>query len=338
MQIARHLLLACAVATYLTPTLAHAYDNESQIRARQALEEKMNQLQAQTPETNSAPPTAVTPEAQPKPKRAKKAKPAAPKPEAPVVNPTPASPAVETPSAQPAPVGSAEDEKLREALHQKMSEQPAVSATTNEAPKHAPKPKRRVENPAPPVVKAAPSKPAMENPPMQPAPAAAMPEQAPATPAVSAEDEKLREALHQRMSEQPAISTTTNEAPAPAVQPKKTKKAPPVVAKTPPAQEQNQTPVTPAPAQAPSAAYSPLPAPSNVQRPALPAMPAPAPTASTAKNPAQPSVTLPPLSGPPSSLSAAKQQKLDALLEQYRNDQITPQQYHEQRAKILAEP
>lgn len=337
MQIARHLLLACAVATYLTPTLAHAYDNESQIRARQALEEKMNQLQTQAPETNSAPPTAVTPEAQPKPKRAKKAKPAAPKPEAPVVNVTPANTNVETPSAQPAPAASAEDEKLREALHQKMSEQPAVSATTNEAPKHAPKPKRRAENPAPPVVNAAPSKPAMENPPMQPAPAAAMPEQAPSTPAVSADDEKLREALHQKMLEQQAISTTTNESPAPAVQSKKTKKAPPVVAKTPSVQEQNQTPVTPAPAQAPSAAYSPLPAPSNVQRPTLPAMPAPAP-APTAKNPAQPTMTLPPLSGPPSSLSAAKQQKLDALLEQYRNDQITPQQYHEQRAKILAEP
>jgi hypothetical protein len=63
--------------------------------------------------------------------------------------------------------------------------------------------------------------------------------------------------------------------------------------------------------------------------------PAPAPTA---KNPAQPAITLPPLSGPPSSLSPAKQQKLDVLLQQYRADQISPEQYHEQRAKILSEP
>ena len=49
-------------------------------------------------------------------------------------------------------------------------------------------------------------------------------------------------------------------------------------------------------------------------------------------------LSLPPLSGPASSLSAAKQQKLDALLQQYRADQITPEQYHEERAKILAAP
>ena len=42
--------------------------------------------------------------------------------------------------------------------------------------------------------------------------------------------------------------------------------------------------------------------------------------------------------GPPSSLSPAKQQKLDELLDQNRADQITPQQYHDQRPKNLAEP
>ena len=53
---------------------------------------------------------------------------------------------------------------------------------------------------------------------------------------------------------------------------------------------------------------------------------------------ALPAMNLPALSGPASPLSPAKQQKLDALNEQYRMDQVTPQQYHEQRAKILAEP
>jgi len=49
-------------------------------------------------------------------------------------------------------------------------------------------------------------------------------------------------------------------------------------------------------------------------------------------------MALPTLSGPPTGLSAAKEQKLNELLTQYRQDLITPQQYHEQRAKILAEP
>jgi hypothetical protein len=53
---------------------------------------------------------------------------------------------------------------------------------------------------------------------------------------------------------------------------------------------------------------------------------------------AQPAVSLPELTGPPSPLPAAKQQKLDELLQQYRADRITPEQYHEQRAKILGEP
>jgi len=55
----------------------------------------------------------------------------------------------------------------------------------------------------------------------------------------------------------------------------------------------------------------------------------------------KPSSTAPvfqPLAGPPLPISAEKQQRLANLLEQYRADQITPEQYHQQRAKILAEP
>lgn len=43
------------------------------------------------------------------------------------------------------------------------------------------------------------------------------------------------------------------------------------------------------------------------------------------------------IAAPPTGLSASKQEKLDHLLQLYRADQITPQEYHEQRAKILAE-
>jgi hypothetical protein len=65
--------------------------------------------------------------------------------------------------------------------------------------------------------------------------------------------------------------------------------------------------------------------------------PAPSSTASTKAAPVLPSASLPAIVGPPSPLPAAKQQKLDVLLQQYRMDQITPEQYHEQRAKILSE-
>jgi hypothetical protein len=41
---------------------------------------------------------------------------------------------------------------------------------------------------------------------------------------------------------------------------------------------------------------------------------------------------------PPPSVSADKEQRLQELLRKYRADQITPEEYHQQRAKILAEP
>jgi hypothetical protein len=45
-----------------------------------------------------------------------------------------------------------------------------------------------------------------------------------------------------------------------------------------------------------------------------------------------------PVVNPDLPLSADKQIRLNALLEQYKADKITPQEYHEQKAKILAEP
>jgi hypothetical protein len=45
-----------------------------------------------------------------------------------------------------------------------------------------------------------------------------------------------------------------------------------------------------------------------------------------------------PLEAPPSSLSASKETRLAELLQRYKADQITPQEYHTQRAAILAEP
>jgi hypothetical protein len=37
-------------------------------------------------------------------------------------------------------------------------------------------------------------------------------------------------------------------------------------------------------------------------------------------------------------ISAGKEARLQALLEKYKADQLTPEEYHQQRAAILAEP
>jgi hypothetical protein len=57
---------------------------------------------------------------------------------------------------------------------------------------------------------------------------------------------------------------------------------------------------------------------------------APAPINVTAK-----SETFP--AAPPSGLPASKEQRLNELLERYKADKITPSEYHQERAKILAE-
>ena len=45
-----------------------------------------------------------------------------------------------------------------------------------------------------------------------------------------------------------------------------------------------------------------------------------------------------PIPAPTLPISAAKQEKLEALLAKYKADQISPEEYHVQRAAILAEP
>ena len=48
--------------------------------------------------------------------------------------------------------------------------------------------------------------------------------------------------------------------------------------------------------------------------------------------------TLTPIQAPPSSIPADKQQRLAELLGKYKAEEITPEEYHQQRAKILSEP
>ena len=111
--------------------------------------------------------------------------------------------------------------------------------------------------------------------------------------------EKAREALRQKMQETPAV-----EAPAKPAKPAKPAPAPkpekPAKLARPEKPEKSEVKAEPKPGKA---------------RPALQ-----------------------PLQGPPSSLPAGKEARLAELLKRYKADQITPQEYHTERAKILAEP
>jgi hypothetical protein len=66
--------------------------------------------------------------------------------------------------------------------------------------------------------------------------------------------------------------------------------------------------------------------PMTVRQPKPKVRPAPAPT------------VFDPIPAPPSTLPASKEARLAELLKQYQADTLTPEQYHKERAKILAEP
>jgi len=196
------------------------------------------------------------------------------------------------------------DLRLREALRQKMAEV-GPETDTPAKPVKAPKP------PKPPKAPKAPKAPAPEVS-VEPAPAVApvvvepvaapvivqpAPEPAPAVSAAATDEERLREAVRARLAAGETPATAAPE------QPHVTTGSDlqPVVSST--------TIVSPTPA--------------------APAEPAPAVTPA----PTGPTTIV----APPSPLAGSKEQRLQALLQQYKADRITPQQYHEERAKILAE-
>jgi hypothetical protein len=46
----------------------------------------------------------------------------------------------------------------------------------------------------------------------------------------------------------------------------------------------------------------------------------------------------PPIPAPPPAVSADKAQRLAELLRKYKAEEITPEEYHQQRAKVLSQP
>jgi hypothetical protein len=156
-----------------------------------------------------------------------------------------------------------------------------------------------------------------------PAPrAVVVPSVEPADPATIA---KAREALRQKLEELPAPPPES---------------APHPVVATP-------APVQPAASPAPAVTPPPTPPPATLS-PATVAKAREAERLKTQQPSAQPPASVPPrktkgldfppLQGPPLPISAEKDQRLQVLLQKYKADQITPEEYHAARAKILAEP
>jgi len=259
MNTSKFLLTGLAVATLSTAPTVFADDTEAQIKAREALEQKMKELNTQ-PATKTPAPASTT------------AKPAP----APVTKPAPAP----TPVAKPAPA-------------------PAPAPVTQSTPAPAPAPK-----PAP---VAAPAKPV-------PAPVVAP---------VAVETKKKSSGKEPIFSEVPGPSTAGN------VRTTQLEAAPAPV--TPPVVAAPATPAQPAVVAAPAVVNQPAPAPAPTQPEAPKVV-----TKSSAKAPKTGGYQ--PLVAPASPLNASKEAQLADLLSKYRADQITPEQYHAARAKIIGAP
>lgn len=195
--------------------------------------------------------------------------------------------------------------KMREALRQKLEtlNPPATTAPAPAPKAAAPAPARKVEQPKPAAVAPAAAAPTVVVPvPLEVEPAKPAAVTATATAARS----------DSRFSEVPvADSDATAEKMREALRQK--------------------IATEPAPAPAVVAATA---APAKPVAPAAPAVaPAPAPAATSAvASPVKPEPVVAP------AFTGSKQDRLTALLQQYKADQITPQQYHTQRAAIVAEP
>ncbi len=345
MQISRCLLVLCAAFC----ALSVRGDNEAQKKAREALQNFMQSAPAQP-----APASPVTPAApaKPTPPRAPSAaKAAAPAPVAPVqaadsesiakareamrqkmqgiagqpsVPATPVQPAPQAApvAAQPAaavvaqpttatPVAPAESDpaaiaKAREAVRQKMQEivgqQPAPAVVQPAAVPAQP------TTPAQPAVVAAPTAaPAVE---AIPAP----------TPEQEAAIAKAREAMRAKMQEvvqSGGAETASGQfGPAPVFPPGADEKA---MAKARDSMRLKMQDVIAQPQPQIVRATTPEP---RVRRTSL-----------TAYNSR---LNFPPLEAPPLPISAEKQQRLAGLLQKYQADQVSPEEYHAERAKILS--
>ncbi len=234
------------------------------------------------------------------------------------------------------------DDKLQEALKQKMKDLESAPAATQ----------------PPTTPPTAPQQPAMSAPaPTTPAAPAMAPVAAPAEATSPQDDAKMQDALRRKMNEMDAEQPPAPVVPPPPPATSKSKSEPvylpfpgsnpPPAVVTQPAKVEPKTvetkPATPAAQQASrDAEIAKAVADANARQAKDNQVPK---TDMTMTKPSQKSVatartpsTLPPLQGPPSSLNSSQQARLQALDQQYMSDLITSEQYHARRAKIIAEP
>lgn len=188
--------------------------------------------------------------------------------------------------------------KAREALQKKLQDIDAQAAVTNAAAPAQPVP------PAAPAPAAAPAVTPAEPPPPQPAPAAAAAAAATAAAVPEAAPAAAPEMGGVPVAADPAVIEKAREA--------MHKKMDELAA---------QTPAEPAP----------VPPPMNPEPKTKVAVTPPPPPPKPPKS----SDGLPPIPGPDLPISAEQQQQLSALLQRYKADEITPDQYQAERAKIL---
>jgi hypothetical protein len=324
MRIATKYFIVCVLAATIATLSSRGADTDAQIKAREALRQKMSELDAQRPVTN---PSASAPAV---PTKAPESQPA------PVAKPTP-EPAPTTPTPTPTP-----DETV------KTVPAPATTHTVIEAPPTRATPPGQLQAPAP-VVKT--TRPPKQPKQPKPKPVAETPKPAPASGQFTAsrpDSEKVakaRQALQEKMRELDAEGGQPPVATHPIVTQPPVTTQPVVVSQPPPASTPKtyRTPeITSQPTVSANDANEPLPTPPPVARSSQPQN-KPQSKPQVLKRPAQPTAPAPRQvyalpAGPPAPVSADKVLKLDTLLQQYRADRITPEQYQQERAKILAGP
>ena len=321
MQIFKLLPTVCAVVICANFISVRADDTPVQAAAREALERKMKELDA--PQTQAPPIVVTSPGA---------------------VNVQPSQPATKTvPAKATTPAAKATTPATKTTTPAAKATTPATKATTPAAKVTTPAAKATTPQPTPmPVAPVA----------IEPqSPPAATTTPAPATPPPA---ETKPAPMMTPVEPAAAAATTTSETNAAPAASETTPAAP--VATTP----AEVTPATPPPTETKPEVLTPemKPAPVIIK----PAPPAITPAAGTVpQSPAMPATIkvkpgvksatnqinaifpgkelgLKPIESPLLPVSATQQAQLQALLIKYKANQITPEEYHNQRAEILAQP
>jgi hypothetical protein len=292
-----------AVPQAPAPVAQPPTDPDAIAKARAAMEQKLKEMQGQAPTTAPAPaPVAAQP---PPPKRTAQPKVKAPPPATPAPAPAPV-PVVQAPAADAAAI-----EKARRALR----EQATPPATAPAQPAVVAQPPPAAPAPVPP-----------------PALATTVPAAGGVFSPVPASDpqaiEKARQALRDKIGTIEAETSTPGAPPPP---PTPSTATVPVVTGT------VQTPSTPGINSPPEADPAAIAKAREAVRQTMDTSPAAQPSAPAIKA-SRTALNFPAIQGPALPISSDKQQRLQSLLQQYRMDLISPEQYQASRAKILAEP